>query len=349
MAGQGNEIIVPWYGRPFISIRPSSRSELHCSDGVLEKWKFKIMRKNKSQGIVLPVPHRITRKKSITSFIIFLVLCSPVLSQEHADFVIVGDPQTYSILDKYEQPLSESAKDLFPPFSPLQIVEGDATLGDEITRASKIRFNRSSYYLLLDDNGNYVGGSRNSYRQIFRKCQIIEDTIQVTKSGALLLSKKYPAQGKRVYLENGCTVIRVFKYRNYYYVKCLGIKEAYGWCSFASKNAWKKIKSIGKKQKISAGNTMLDRVAARIESANKMYIQYFEHFNRITKQQNSIPQWHYTVDSDMIQCTLKEPYKNSEQLKESTYYLVQDIENMLHGRPFRLQYQQGEITVRRRN
>ena len=279
------------------------------------------------------------------SFLLFITLS--ILGQEQADFIISGKPQVYTILNKYEQSLTDSERELFRPFSPLQIINEEYTLGDGITSALKVRFSGDVYFLIKDDDGKLVGGKKDSYRHTFRKCRIFEDTIRIVKDRSVLLSQKYPSDGKRVYMAKGALVVRLFKHQNYYCVKYIGKKIMYGWCPLSDKGAWRPVIHV-KKVDTTLKSELVERIIERIKSANETYEEYFERFNDITGKKKSIPQWRYSYSDELIRCTLTNPYKDSDQLEESTQYLVQDIENLLLGKPFDVHYRNGEILIQLR-
>ena len=284
------------------------------------------------------------KKKLIIIFILLFSFIPSLVAQEYANFLILENPQVYSILNKYEQSLTSSEKELFRPFSPLQIVSKDHTLGDGVTSALKFRFYQDTYFLLKDDDDNLVGDNKNPYSQVFGKCRIIEDTIRVIRNKAILLSQKYPANGVRIYLKRDDRIVRLFKYKDYYCVKCLGQKIKYGWCSFSDKRAWRdeiQVKRIDKNLK----SELQERIITRIDAANKIYKHYFDSFNSITSKQKSIPQWRCAYNDDILRCTLTNPYKDSGLLEESTQYIIRDLENIVIGKPFEVHYQKGEITI----
>lgn len=284
----------------------------------------------------------------LLSFLPLICLTADTFADQKVDFLIIENLKSYSILDKYEQPISGQGKDIFQPYAPLQIINDDATLGDAITEAMKVQHNHKLYYLLKDDNGNLVGDKKSLYRQTFKNCEIVEDTVSIIKARSILLAVQYPGKGKRTYLKKDENCIRMFRYKNLYYIQTIGSSERYGWCSLSQKGAWKIVEHTTPQKDYVLSSFLQERIVARIDKANRTYIQYFEYFNQITHQQKSIPQWRYTSGEDMIHCTLTGTYQNTEQLEESTYYLVQDLENMLLGKPYVVEYQTGEIVIKKK-
>ena len=122
----------------------------------------------------------------------------------------------------------------------------------------------------------------------------------------------------------------------------------YGWCSLSDKSAWQPVIRV-KKVDTTLKSDLAERIIERIKRANETYEQYFERFNIITGKRKSIPQWRYSYSEELIRCTLTDPYKESNLLEESTQYLVQDIENLLLGKPFIVHYRDGEILIQLRD
>ena len=82
------------------------------------------------------------------SFIILYCLVSVIQAGKTADVLVLADPGTYSILNRYEQPLTEKEEASFTAYVPLQVQKQDGMLGDDITPAMHCLFNGATYYLL---------------------------------------------------------------------------------------------------------------------------------------------------------------------------------------------------------
>ncbi len=281
--------------------------------------------------------------KKVIELIFFI--CIGMGAEERADFIILGDPGVYTILNKFEQPLSAAEKELFRSGAPLQILSHDATLGDQITSAAKCRYEFSLYYLLLDEHGNYLGGKKDAKRQLFMGCLAVDDTVEITQNKAVALYHGYPSQGKTVFLDKGSVIIRLFKYKDSYYVRQVGRTEQYGWLSSASSRATRRQVTTAQREETGFQPELVKRIEDRFAAVNKVYTQYFTYFNEKTKKQKSVPQWQCHSEKNVIQCVLSGPYKNAKQLEESTDYLVQDLESMLFGKHCSVIYANGEIRI----
>jgi hypothetical protein len=282
--------------------------------------------------------------KKYYSTCLILLLIASIHAQKKADFIIIGYPRAYRILNKYQQPLTDKENARLLPFSPFQIVTKRDTLGDGLTSAVKVRYRNETYYLQKDEDGNYITNQRSGYIKEFRGCRLLEDSIKAVRKKAVFLYEKYPTKGRRQYIAKGKLVIRLFKYQNYYYMLYKDVKESFGWCSSGSKSLWKSFASLSKED-YTLSRSMQDRIKAKMRSINGVYEQYFKSFNDITGEQRSVPQWECQGDSKVITCTLSGSYRNSTQLEESSRYVVQDLENMLLGKPFEVAYTSGKIVI----
>ncbi len=280
---------------------------------------------------------------------LLLFAFSLLYGQKKADFLIVENIDRYTVLNRYEQPLTGTMKKQFLPFSPLQIIDDETTLGDQITKVLTVLYDQKEYFLLKDENGNLVGDKKNRYNRRYRNCTVTGDTIQITRARAVFLAQKYPSQGKRFYCKKGEQCIRIFSYKGYHYVKTIGASARFGWSSLGAKKLWKVVRNVTPKREYNLDAVLKDRIVARLEKANKAYRDYFTYFNELTKMEKSIPRWRYSFGENMVRCTLTEPYKSTEQLEESTYYLVQDLENMLIGKSFTVEYRTGEIVITKKD
>jgi len=275
--------------------------------------------------------------------LLLLVILSSLYAEEYADFLITGNLGDCSILNKYEQPVTDAEKAQFTPFSPLQVVDRYDTLGDGISVALKFLFMKKVFFFPLDEAGNPLCGTKKPVVQTFSKCQLAGDTIRIVRDNAVFLSEKYPPAGRGLPLKKNDMVYRVFRYNAYYYV-LTGAR--YGWCQAPDGSAWKKDEAPRKKEDPRVKADLLSRIAAKVEAVNETYVEYFDFFNSVTQQEKSTPRWVINLEEDRMHCFLATPYKNSDQLQESTRYLVKEIENMLLGKPFVVSGENGEIYVK---
>ncbi len=305
----------------------------------------------KIQYSIVPILQylNISIKKNIYLFFTFLISTSSIQAQQYSDFLIIEKPEAFTIFNQYAQPITNMEKKLFITFSPFQIVNEDEILGDQITTATRFSFHQKTYFLLKDDNGNYIGDNSNIYRKIFKNCKITGDTIQILKDKSVLFSEKYVSKRGSIYLESGDILIRLFKYRDSYYLIRTGKKSQYGWSTLSHTNSWKHVKESVKRDLFILSDSLRNRIISRLQSANEIYIKYFDYFNNMTGQNKTIPRWNWKIEGNTVSCYLKGAYNCAKQLSESTEYLIQDLENILLGKPFDIFYQKGQINIKPKN
>lgn len=283
-------------------------------------------------------------KDLLIPLILFLILPFIISAKQRADFMVVEAPLVFTIYDKYERLLKESNKKRFIPYSPFQIINKNEILGDEITQTLKFKFEGSNYYVLKDDNGKLTS-TTSTYKKEFRNCAIINDTIHIVKDKSFLIYEKYPSLGKRTYLKKGDIVLRVFKYNGHYCLLNIGSNRIYGWNTLRSGTSWQLIKKEISKNKHTISQNIQEQITNKIKSINDSYTKYFNYFNNRTNSQKSIPEWKYETKGNIITITLSGAGSYAMQLNESSQYLVSDLENILLGISFSVEYETVIITI----
>jgi len=279
------------------------------------------------------------------AFILFL-LFADVFSQKTADFIILAQPRDYTIFNQYEQPITEPEKKLFMPYSPLQIENANEVLGDQITRALRVTFGGETWFFQEDDGGNLPGGKGAQNRALYKKCPVLNDTVQIVNDRTVCFWETFPPSGRAGFLEKGERVERVFAYGGYCCVKRIGARVHYGWSSFAQKTGWRRVERVAEKRQTGLSNFLSERIVQRFTAANRAYKEYFDHFNTLTQQEKSVPSWRCEIRGNEVYCSLNAPYNATSELDESTHCLVRDIENMLIGKHYVVVPGKGDITIR---
>ncbi len=279
----------------------------------------------------------------------FLIFCAILVgraqSKQAVDVMIVDKPHTFKILNKYEQPLTPDEEQRLTSYSPFEIVEQQALLGDQITPAMKVRLEGETFYLQKKSDGALIGDNRPGYRQIFKNCRVIDDTMHVVRDNAVLLAEQYPSSGKRTYAQQGQLVQRLFVYRNRYYVKTLGPKPVFGWTSPAA-NAWKPLESRMQPKSDTIPADVQQQIAQRLESANRTYQQFFAHFNKLTGKQKSVPTWKKVEQSKHLVYRLNASRTTLDNLQQSTAQLLEELELALLGKNVSVNYENGRIAFK---
>lgn len=278
-------------------------------------------------------------KLQLFALTILFTLCSYTYAVQ-SDFLIITNPDKLSLLNQYEQPLSISEKKDLLPYMPFMIVNRKEILGDQITEVVRCRNLGNTYFLIKKDDGGFVSTANVTFQKI-NGCTILNDTAEVIKS--FTLSQKFPLKGIETSISKGETVIRIFQNGTNIYLLTLGKQQQYGWCT--TPGVLQKIKKTEKILKPADISDISLNIQRKIDNTNELYNAYFGYFNQLTNQQKSIPYWEMTKETDGIHCTLKGSQSTIQQMQSSTNYIVQDIEQLLLGKPFSVTRSGNQIII----
>lgn len=262
-------------------------------------------------------------------------------TEKKGDFLIISEPSKLSIFNNFEQILTETELNRIPSYSPFLVIKRKETLGDQITETIRCKYQGETIFLLIDEKGNLKSSSSQLYQKTFKNCQIINDTVTLKQTANIY--QKYPSAGPVTKCSADQSIVRIFRYSSSYYVFIPNIKT-YGWINSGPSIFRSSAKNTVESKTFNI-NDIYGIVETRLQAANETYSQYFEFFNDITHQGKSIPQWILHNDGKRLKCTLSSSAQISGQLQKSTRYVLQDIEHMLLGKPFDIQYNSGEIII----
>jgi hypothetical protein len=281
-------------------------------------------------------------------FLLFILLFLPILSvyAQTADFLLSSQPEALIIYNKYQQKIPESGRRQFPPRTPWRIVEEFMFLSDQYTPVLKLSYNNDIYFIELDENRKIRGATGFSPPEVsvFRNCQIITDTLQVTDSEKIAL-RFTPDRGKIIILLKKDQLMQiVFGYRDYYFVHTLGGELQYGWIKKTQSVFWKKVELQKDKITITLPETLRHRVRNRMEEVNELYARYFQWMNRRYDKSLTSPWWQIESTENSILCKLND-IRYADDINESTRYLIQEFEGYLIGTPFKISTEPGTIRI----
>ncbi|MEJ2543871.1 MAG: hypothetical protein P8Y99_07365 [Calditrichaceae bacterium] len=274
-----------------------------------------------------------------------LVFFTSIVYCQIADFLIVEDPSALTIYNKYQQSISDQIQNQFVPFTPFQIIEQDELLTDQISHASRVLFEDDIYFILKEDEDNYIS-DKNEYYGLFENCKLLGDTIKILRNNRVSIFSKpiyLYNKNQHMYLDENQNCIRIFKYKNLYYLKMPGDSTVFGW-SQLPRNGWEV--SHGSQLSLHViPDNLVSRLKIRVDAANQDYENFFGYFGKKYNTENRIPYWDIEITDYEIQGTLNDP-SFAENLKNSNRYLMQDIDNLFLGSNFTLMYTDSTFFVK---
>ena len=276
-------------------------------------------------------------------FFFFLISLIVPFRAVASDFALLDSPQSFTIFNQFEQPLVESEKNVLLPFCPLQILQTDARLGDQITRAMQCQYGQKTYYLLKDGQGAIIGNKGQLH--VLKGCVLVGDTVEIVKEGVVAIFGKSPVSSvSRSALPKGTRLIVLFRYGNAYYSLQTSSARRYGWVGASSRDSWKRVKQAAPIIDVSITEAFSAQLRQRITSANGSYQTFFERFNASAGQRKSVPKWSEEGTAP-LSWSMSEPYGRTGELDASTEYIVKDLQEILIGKPFSVHYEKGRIVI----
>lgn len=273
-------------------------------------------------------------KQSKQYILLFLVALALVNNTRAADYYIFPSIAKVTLLDSYEQPMSESDKKALGSGFPLEIINSRITLGDQITDAIKCKNFDRFFYLIRDEGGSFNGSSSITFQKQ-TAASSLWDTVELTSTTAL-------SGASPLSLGKGTTVVRVFQKSGSTYVFAPD-RNMYGYIQSTTVFR-KRAVTVSQPVKINTSD-ITESIKRRLDAANEHYTSTFSFFNTHTGQQKSVPSWYIESDGKRIICTLKGSRQTIGQMEQSTSYIVKDIEHFLLGKPYSVRYENFQITI----
>lgn len=273
-----------------------------------------------------------------------LVLFGTAKPLHATDFLIVEKIEQLSIYNKYQQEASRRERQLFAPFAPIKILKANDVLGDGFTYCMQVENEGQIFYLLREKDGGLSQSGALGHETIFTNAIILLDTVQILTERSLLLS---PINSQARHLSSRDLLVRIFRHQSLTYCRTLSAPPVFGWVDFNGKTEgviWSALQ-----HRTSPGTSITplvsQKILKRVEEVNRVLARLFLFFNSRTNQQKQTPAWTMEASSNVITCTLGGT-ASAEQFQQSTFYLVNEIENIALGSEFQVTRSPGRIEIR---
>jgi len=272
---------------------------------------------------------------------------------EKADFLIVERPAGLLIYNKYQQKLSFQQQAKLLPYQPMQVLEENAHLSDGYTPCIKVRMDNRDYFVIKDEEGNFVNEGNIGYHNLFQNCTVLQDTTEVLSNRTIFISKtptyQSTNQSQKYFLQKGDRLLRLFSLRGYDYVMTLAVEKDFGWCNLSENTrnqSWRMVRQTARLQK-GIPAEISQQIESNIQEVNFLLEQLFTYFNRESGENKPIPRWNIDATDTRITCSLNDP-QYLGAFPESTRYLMNSLENAILGTPYSVFHDGGIIEVRRK-
>ena len=263
-----------------------------------------------------------------------------------ADFLIVAHVDRLQIYNKYQQVATPQDLHLLAPFAPMRIIKANDLLGDGFTRCMQVEVSGQTFFLLKDADNRISRTGPLGFERSFSNTTLLLDTVEALAAKSLRIS---PEESPASYLSRGDLALRIFRHGKLTYCQTLTGDPVHGWIDFNENGAGK---TWGVFNRLASGNASLSpntihKIETRIAGVNRALTHLYDFFNRQTHQNKTPPQWHVEESNSYILCAL-DGAPNGEAFEQSTFYLVNEIENNLLGSEFHVTHSPGRIEIRNR-
>jgi len=259
------------------------------------------------------------------------------LSKGVSDYLILNDPDSLRIYNKYEQKLAAADRLLLGQHSALLIKNTNAFLSDGFTPCITASIDNQLYYIVTDET---QPSSVASYT-IIKNTTSLNDTIQVIDHFITLLD---PGDNAGTDYSSPAKLKRIFQKFNKTFVKTLSPPFKYGWIDLKNKSAWQIVKNEKKNaHSIDADVELI--INQYLKDVNDTLYKLFLHFNDAEKTAKTAPFWHVVKEKDNYFCALV----NGQQadFTESTRILISDLQLALSKTGYKVGWQEDKIIISR--
>jgi hypothetical protein len=246
-------------------------------------------------------------------------------------------------LNKYEQKISYQEEKIFTPFSALQILNNNEILSDNFTTAYKVINKNNIYYLLTDEDKKLINLSQAGFYNYIKNTNVLNDTVYITEDNRIYLYPPDAKNNNRKYLDSGTSVKRIFTHNKRVYAQILGFDHSYGWSNLEQRQYWQFVKTPSSYSEL-IPSEIRESIRNSINRTNQSITKLFQFFNSETKKNLATPQWQMEVYGNRIICYLSDD-NTSTGFKESTPYLINELDNILIGSGLNLEVKMRRIEI----
>jgi hypothetical protein len=276
---------------------------------------------------------------------VFSFLATIQQSKAGSDYLVVENVDRLRVYNKYQQ--EASAKDLqsFVPFVPMKILKANDMLGDGFTPCMQVELDGQIFYLLKDKDAGLSQSGSLGFNKTFSNTTILLDTVRILTDRSIKFS---PINSSSQQLSIEERALRIFRHQNATYCRLLNTPARYGWIDFGGRREgkdWKVIRNIVAAKSL-ISSIVIQKIRARINEVNSVLTNLFTFFNTQTHQQKRTPRWNIEASRKIILCTLEGARK--DEFEQSTFYLVNDLENIVLGSEFEVTRASGRIEIRQK-
>jgi hypothetical protein len=273
-----------------------------------------------------------------------LLLTSAAGGQTGTEFMTVERVDQLRVLNRYQQEASAAERRFLVPFAPLRVISKSVLLSDGYTPAMEVEAGGEQLFLLRDQHGDLAPNGSAGVVQTFPRAVPLTDSVVILAGGMLSFS---PVTSSPALLPAGRHLLRFFHQEGKTYCRTEGPSPAFGWVVLprdGEGRSWKRLPA-GPATAPRGTSDIPRRIRERLADVNRALRSFFECLTAETGQVKNIPRWEVQEDAGGLVCTLTGTTR-PELFRESSEYLVRDVENILLGSGAQVISGPGTIDIR---
>lgn len=257
-----------------------------------------------------------------------------VAAQEKGELLLVEHPTRLTVLNRYQQTLTNAERSVLQPFVPMVVVQRRDMLGDGFTPCMRVRINGAEYFLVRDGSGRLVGEAQAGIVSVHDGTLHGGDTVLVLRAGAVMFSS--PDGRRTAVLGAGERLIRLLSRSERTYVRRGSASDPYGWVDLAPSaegRLWGAAR-LAVALPSSVPPPIVDQVRSALSRANTKLANVFAFLATRGGVRRSVPRWEIQPEGAVLRCTLVGG-STVRDFPESTRYLMRDVQARITESGFR--------------
>ncbi len=285
---------------------------------------------------MLSFPFQLQLKNLIRQCVLFFLLfIFPVFSitaqqSKTANFIVVNNPSSLTVFNKYQQRLSSDQLKLFPAGIPLQILKDNDLLSDGYSKAIKVSFENNIYFIIKNDNLKSLSESI-SYKNV----KLFSDTVEVTVSNKIFFNSRNQSESSD-FLDKGTRLLRVFRDGQFYYARKLNSGNQFGWIP-SNKNYLVKplLQKTANSDKSGISNFLFSNAEKKITAINEKLEKLYSIYNQKESRNISVPNLTLETQDRKLICRFQNLTENNA-FSATQKYIQNELEIVFLGSGYKI-------------
>jgi len=256
-------------------------------------------------------------------------------------FWIIENPSALIISNHYEQRLTLSEKAAFQTSSAWQILSEDHMLSDQFTKSVKVVHKQKIFYFQQSESGEIINQQEAGSIQIIKNTDILGDTIRIKQADHLFLN----TSKEQIALTEGTLLIRLFKYKNRFFVENLN-NNPDGWILLRNSEGWEKyhLDTV----EVAYEDQLFVQINGIFDDYNHRLSKLFKYLNTKYETHHPLPHWSGDKSPSMISYKI-EPNSYRNRFSTTKSYLIQELRDLLHGSQFQVAEDKNQIIIHKKS